>query len=396
MAFLYFISILIFLVICLCVLYIWIIAIAGIQVVELPAGTVPKWRFAIAIPAHDEQEVIGGTIDQLKKQGYRADLFTIFVAADNCTDQTAEVARAHGAMCFERKTAERGGKGAALIWLFDRIFQEQEDEYLAVVIFDADTRVDPGFLQVMNKRLECGANVIQGKHVISNADQGWFPALTWAMMTADCRLFSQGRSNLGLSARHMGDSICFRSQVLKSLGWGEGLTEDYDLRLRLILDSIRIEYEPTAIGYGQAPVTWKEAEMQRLRWARGTLDSSRKFRRKLLVEGARQRSWLMIDGALSILIPSFSTQGILSILMLLGSWLILPSSMSWLVYAWVVILLLLFLYPWFGLALEKSPGWAYLAVLSGPLFMIWRTLIHLLARIKGKNIVWVRTQHRKL
>ena len=97
------------------------------------------------------------------------------------------------------------------------------------------------------------------------------------MFLIDNRFQNLGRSNLGWSAKNMGDSICFRVDVLLQLGWGEGLTEDYHLRHKLLLNGIRIAYEPAAIGYGEAPITWSRARAQRARWLRGTHDTSQQY-----------------------------------------------------------------------------------------------------------------------
>lgn len=388
-----FISIAVFIPVLICVSYIWIIALASIVRLPVTAEDDSRINFAIAIPAHNEAEVIGETIDQLIKLDYPKDLFKIFVVADNCDDETAEIAKAHGAECFERTTSVRSGKGEALKWLFEKIFKY--GSYEGVIVFDADTRVDAQFLKVIKNRLANNAWVIQGKHIISNPQHGWFPALVWAMMSVDCRLFSQGRSNLGLSARHMGDSICFRTHVLEKLGWGQGLTEDYEFRLHLILNGIRIVYESKAVGYGQAPATWKEAESQRVRWARGTIDSSRRFRKKLIKEGIKNRSWLQVDGALSVTIPSYSTLTILSIVMLFCSLPILLDGYFSISIAWLGVLFMLFIYPLFGLVLEKAPVWSYVAIIAGPFFMLWRLWIQIMARVRGKNTTWIRTQHRK-
>jgi cellulose synthase/poly-beta-1,6-N-acetylglucosamine synthase-like glycosyltransferase len=370
--------------------YLWVIALASIRPVRIVKEARHVRRFAVAIPAHNEESVIGETVATLKKLDYPADLWDVFVAADNCTDRTAELARAAGAVCYERTSAERSGKGEALRWLFERIFQA--GDYEAVVVFDADTQVRGDFLRVVNQRLEAGAQVVQGKHVISNPRQGWFPALTWAMMTIDCRLFSQGRTNLGLSARHMGDSICFRAPILRELGWGSGLAEDYELRLRLLLSGVCIEYEPGAVGYGQAPLTWQEAQAQRVRWARGVATASKAFRGQLLRKGIDSRDWRLIDGALSVSLPSYTALALISWVLLLINLLVgAAPGQAW---GWGGALAGLFVYPLFGLALERAPGWAYLVILSGPVYMIWRTWINLLARLRARRIVWVRTPHR--
>jgi 1,2-diacylglycerol 3-beta-glucosyltransferase len=210
--------------------FLLLIAIASIR--QAPE---PKWqnrapvnRFMIAIPAHDEASVIEATIHRLLGLNYPSHLFSIHIVADHCSDQTADTARKAGAIVHERREGPRTGKGAALSWLFQKALKD--DLYDAVIIFDADTQVDPQFLRIMDRRLEVGASVIQAQHIISNPDKGWFPLLTWAMFLIDNRFQNLGRSNLGWSAKNMGDSICFRTDVLRKMGWGEGLTEDYQLR----------------------------------------------------------------------------------------------------------------------------------------------------------------------
>ena len=78
-------------------------------------------RFAVLIAARNEEAVIGGLIDSLKRQEYPADLIDIYVVADNCTDRTARVAESHGATVFERFDDARVGKGYALNFLLGKI-----------------------------------------------------------------------------------------------------------------------------------------------------------------------------------------------------------------------------------------------------------------------------------
>jgi cellulose synthase/poly-beta-1,6-N-acetylglucosamine synthase-like glycosyltransferase len=354
----------------------------------------PSTSFVIAIPAHDEAQVIEATVRRLRALNYPAHLLRICIVADHCTDNTAALARQAGAQVYERREGPRSGKGAALTWLFERVLDNRCD---AVVIFDADTRVDPDFLRVMDLRLANGTQAIQGRHVISNPDDGWFPALTWAMFLIDNRFQNMGRSNLNWSAKNMGDSICFRAEVLRRIGWGEGLTEDYQLRQRLLLDGIRIVYEPAAIGFGEAPRTWAQARLQRMRWLRGTRDASRQSAWRLLITALRRRDLALLDGALQAYLPSYSTltlcnAGVLLIQTLIN-WLsesVFPTVLNG---AWAVVVGLLFVYPFFGLALERAPLKAYLVMLSGPLFIIWRTWTALNARFGLSPVTWIRTTH---
>ena len=58
-------------------------------------------KFALIIPAHNEEPVIDRTVLNLLKMKYQSSLFDIVVIADNCDDQTARVAREAGAICVE-------------------------------------------------------------------------------------------------------------------------------------------------------------------------------------------------------------------------------------------------------------------------------------------------------
>jgi cellulose synthase/poly-beta-1,6-N-acetylglucosamine synthase-like glycosyltransferase len=192
-------------------------------------------------------------------------------------------------------------------------------------------------------------------------------------------------------------TTCFRADVLRRLGWGEGLTEDYAFRQRLLLECIKIRYEPAAVGYGEAPLTWQAARAQRARWLRGTHDASRQFARRLLVEGLKRRDLALLDGALQAYLPSYSTltmlSGVFLLVHLLINWQPGPVFAWYLIGAWVALVGALFVYPLIGLALEHAPPKAYLAILAGPLFIVWRTWLALTARFGRRPVVWIRTAH---
>jgi len=355
----------------------------------------PTTRFAIAIPAHNEAMVIKQTVSRLLELDYPSDLYQIHIVADFCDDDTVRQAREAGATVHERNAGPRTGKGAALSWLFQQIFANNWCD--AVVIFDADTRVDRGFLKVMEARLAKGDRVIQGQHIISNPNAGWFPALTWTMFLIDNRFQNRGRSNLGWSAKHMGDSICFQADVLRQFGWGEGLTEDYQLRQRLLLADIKIVYEPAAIGRGEAALTWKQAQAQRARWLRGAQDASQQLRQQLFSQALRQRKGALVDGWLQTLLPSYSTLTVISVVFfvvqILIDLLVQPIFGPFLLVGWAALIVLLIVYPLFGLALERAPFKAYVAVMLGPVFILWRTWLALTVRFRNRPVVWVRTDH---
>jgi 1,2-diacylglycerol 3-beta-glucosyltransferase len=376
--------------------YLLLLAFAAIRPPRPPAAVEsPRCRFIVAVAAHDEVAVIRASVEQLLALDYPARLYRVHVVADHCSDDTAEMARRAGAVVHERTDGPRTGKGAALQWLLERVLADEWAD--AVAVFDADTRVEPRFLRLMDARFQGGELTIQGQHVISNPERGWFPALAWAMFLIDNRFQNLGRVHLGWSAKHMGDSICLRADIVRRIGWGDGLAEDYELRQRLLLSGIRIGYEPAAIGFGEAPPTWNRARPQRARWGRGALDASHRLARRLLIEGLRRRDGAMLDGALQAYLPSFSTLTLGSVLalavqLLVNAW--RGSTFSGVVVgAWAVVVGLLLLYPLFGLALARAPARAYLAILSGPLFVVWRSWLALTARSGQRPVTWIQTAH---
>ncbi len=356
----------------------------------------PTYSFMVSIAAHNEEAVIANTVRRLLELNYPSNLYSIQIVADHCSDQTAELARRAGAIVHERNDGPRNGKGAALDWLFKRILNDTKCN--AVVIFDADTGVDENFLLTVNARLLNGDQIVQGQHVISNPDDGWFPALTWAMFLIDNRVQNLGRANLGWSAKNMGDSICFRADVLQKIGWSDGLADDYQLRQKFLLEGVKIAYEPTAIGYGEAPLTWTQARAQRSRWIRGVYDANQKYAKRLFLNGIKSRNAAMLDGALQAYLPSYSTLTVITAFLLLVN-LVAKNVLGlvvpvWLIISWSSLLGLLFFLPLIALALEKAPLKAYLVILTGPFFIVWRIWLALLQRFHKGKTTWVRTAHK--
>lgn len=124
--------------------YYTVIAVFGIWHRKDRDLSAPKNKFALMIPAHNEEMVLGDLLENLKILKYPKELYDIYVIADNCTDSTAEVAQRHGAYVLERCNKELGGKGYAMDWAFPKIF-ETGRHYDAFCVFDADNLVHLDF-----------------------------------------------------------------------------------------------------------------------------------------------------------------------------------------------------------------------------------------------------------
>jgi glycosyltransferase involved in cell wall biosynthesis len=398
-----------------------LLACLGYQVILAVASAWPsrpvsaarsrRLRFAIAIPAHNEASVLPATLARLREQSYPKELFDVHVVADHCTDATADVTRQGGGIAHERNDPPDGRKAYALQWLLQRILQREpasaasgvhpaQTGYDAVAVFDADSLVDPGFLDVMEGHLSAGKPVLQGQHIISNPQDSPLAAMAAVDMRLNNRLRNQSRSNLGFSCRLMGDAMVFDARVLREHGWpSASLNEDREYGYELLLHGMRASYVPEARSYGQAVSTWRQAEPQRLRWYREVPAMQGRYAGPLLAAAFRSRSLAPFDGAVELLMPPYSVLVALSAinLVLVAAWrLLLPPAGGLLgVTASVGLLGAWLLYPVLGLCIDRAPAWAYRALLLGPVYLIWRLWIAVLVRLRGDRISWVRTQRRE-
>lgn len=82
-------------------------------------------KYAVLIAARNEEAVISHLIESINRQTYPSDLIKIFVIADNCTDNTAALAKASGAEVWERFNRHLIGKGYAIDFLLERINEDR-------------------------------------------------------------------------------------------------------------------------------------------------------------------------------------------------------------------------------------------------------------------------------
>ncbi len=134
-------------------------------------------RFAIMVPAHNEEGVIENTLHSLKQIYYPSDKFDIIVIADNCVDRTAAIAREMNVTVLERFDTVNVGKGYALKWCMDRLI-DSENSYDAFVVIDADTVASANLLSVMNRHIESGAVCVQCSDMVVAQPGSWSPEMT--------------------------------------------------------------------------------------------------------------------------------------------------------------------------------------------------------------------------
>ena len=271
-----------------------------IKLKDKPLKIEKNHKFMAIIPAHNEQEVISNLIDSLNNQTYDRSLYDIYVIADNCTDNTAEIARKAGAIVYERENREQQTKGYALDWFLQQKIKENAD-YDAILVFDADNIVHKDFIKNMNKKLCQGEEVVQGYRDIKNPTDSWvssgYAIFYWTMH----RFYHLARYNIGLSPLLNGTGFMVKFDILKPNGWKTvTLTEDIEFSLQRIIKGKRLGWATDAIVYDEQPVGFKQSWSQRSRWTVGHMQCIKEYTKKLLLAVKDHKSLMNIDGVLYI------------------------------------------------------------------------------------------------
>ncbi len=231
-----------------------------------------KHRYAIVIPARNEEKVIGNLLHSIQAQDYPQELLTVFVVADNCTDGTARVARQWGAVCYERFNAQERTKGFALQFLFDRIARDFGiATFEGYFIFDADNLLKADYISRMNDAFDEGEKIITSYRNTKNWNESWI-ASTYALhWLRSIRWNHRARSFLHLATNIQGTGFLFANEIVKD-GWKyTSLTEDRALTADCVVRGYEITYNDAAEFYDEQPVSLKVALRQRLRWSKGHL-----------------------------------------------------------------------------------------------------------------------------
>ncbi|MDR0934767.1 MAG: glycosyltransferase [Erysipelotrichaceae bacterium] len=253
-------------------------------------------RYAFVVSARNEENVIPNLIKSIMAQDYPSELIDIIVVADNCDDNTAEIARNLGCIVYERHDLTKVRKGYALQWLFDKLKEENKIlTYDGFSIIDADNVVALDYMSKMNDAFQDGYDVVTSYRNIKNFKDNVISSafgLNWLRFVISNH---RPRSILKCPTNINGTGFLIRSELLKD-GWSYvGLTEDAEMTTKLVTQGKKIIYCEAAQIYDEQPTTFKISTRQRIRWSRGCLDNYYINSWALLWSFIKKPSWAKYD-----------------------------------------------------------------------------------------------------
>lgn len=357
--------------------------------VEPPAAATGTPRFDVIVPAHDEEAGIARTVRSLLALDWPRAAFRVLVVADNCTDRTAEAARAAGATVIERVQPELRGKGHALALAFERSRAEGIAD--AVVVIDADSLADPGLLRAFAARLERGEEAIQADYGVQNPGASWRTRLMRIALALFHGLRSRARERLGVSCGLRGNGMCLSHALLARVPYDAfSVVEDVEFGLRLGEAFVRVAAADEVQVLGEMVSREQSSRSQRRRWEQGRRALAREKGLPLLWRGLALRSGLLVDLALDLLVPPLATVAAVVLAGLGASALAAVFGVPrWPLGPWSLAAALVMAYVVRGWRISGTGLAGLRDLLWAPVYVAWKLTLSL--RPGGRTAAWVRT-----
>jgi cellulose synthase/poly-beta-1,6-N-acetylglucosamine synthase-like glycosyltransferase len=219
-------------------------------------------KFAVLIPAYQEDDVILDVVTEALKQQYPTDKFDVVVIADHFKTKTLNQLKETKAIILARNF-EISTKSRALNYAFEQL----PDHYDAVCILDADNIMDPKFLAQVNSALSNGFIAVQGHRVAKNTNTN-FAVLDAISEEINNNIFRHGQRSLGLSSTLIGSAMAFDFKFFKEMIAKVEVVGGFDkeIEMRIFAKKLTIEYLPDALVYDEKVQNAQVFGKQRRRW----------------------------------------------------------------------------------------------------------------------------------
>ena len=240
-----------------------------------PALSFPKARknhsYAIVVPARYESDVIEGLLESIKNQDYPKSLIKTFVIVESPDDPTCIICSNYeNVELFIRPDLNTQTKGGALKQFFSAML-ENEYNFDAYFIFDADNILAPTFISEMNSSFDSGYKLCIGFRNGKNWNSSSVAASNAAFFISINSYQNKCRTRFFRTGLIMGTGFLIAHDVIeKFCGWTfETLTEDVELSFSAALRDIKVVFNERAMFFDEQPTSLRVSWKQRVRWLRG-------------------------------------------------------------------------------------------------------------------------------
>lgn len=348
-----------------------------------------KLNVCVLIPAHNEAVCIESTLFSVQRASTMNE--KILVVADNCTDNTADIARLNGTTVIERFDLQNRGKGYALDFGFKYLKANPPD---VVIVIDADCTVHPGTIERLAAMAVSTNRPVQATNLLK-APEHFTPrhAVSTLAFLVKNLVRQRGCSRLGVPALLTGTGMAFPWSLITKVGFASGnIAEDKQIGLDIALAGYAPIFCEDALVTGYFPKHKQAGNAQRTRWVHGHLQTLLTQIPKLFLAAIRQKRFDLIAIALDLLVLPisllvmlclFSFSLALSISTLLNIW--LPTLILGIEGLCIIIAITS---AWFKFGHTTLPARSLLTI---PFYMIWNLGIYLSFLLKPQKI-WVRTE----
>ncbi len=380
----------------------------------------PKLKYLVLVPAHNEEAVISGIVENLQSMDYPKELYDFYILADNCTDRTAEIARGMGANVLEshKESPDMPTGKPIVLQKALKTLEGYGEKYDLVIFFDADNRIDTNMFREVNSQFldHPEADVVQCYLGCKNK-KGWVALYYYMSYTITNRFFQYAKSRRGINCVVGGTGFAVRADYLQRRGgWTSmSLTEDFELQVEATCEGKRILWNNNVRIYDEKPTRWRASLRQRIRWAQGhwfvcfknTRRIFRALRQKKIGFGEFLSTFLYVYSLTPFVVVLI--QMLLSLVLQVSIWTgIMPQPETAITFwDWFTVnypSLLLFLYSFIFLFyvadwLDNRERFRPMTLVNNVVSLLMNTIVVAGAQIWGlfrfrHQNVWVKTTHR--
>lgn len=254
----------------------------------------------VLIPAYNESSHLVPTLEDVRVQLREQD--RLIVIADNCDDDTAEIAAAHGAEVLVRYDKVKIGKGYALAWGLSHLQSDPPD---FVVFIDADCRVQLDMLSMLRPACRYHRRPVQACFMMRSQDGSpinhSLAEFAWIIKNWVRPL---GLRALGFPVQLMGTGMIFSWADINSVSLASGhIVEDLKLGLDLAERGRAARFSPFVVVTSYFPTSEQGTQTQRQRWVHGHLSMIAKTAPRRFLTAIRQFNLEYFVLLLDLIVP---------------------------------------------------------------------------------------------